>query len=200
MCTKSVRFLLAAGLLLGCGEDSDTSDGHDHGGGTPAAGGEGAPPSGGTPATPEGGTPAPVGGTPEPVGGAPAPVGGAPAGGGEAPVELPEALVTLRGASLEVRLLETLPAPPQRGMNAWLVAVYDFDGSAQVDCTLVGTAFMPEHGHGSPVPPEVTPTEVPGQYSVEALNLFMPGTWEITLDLTCAEVEDQVVFEFLIER
>jgi hypothetical protein len=192
MCTKSVRFLLAAGLLLGCGEDSDTSDGHDHGGGTPAAGGEGAPPSGGTPA--------PVGGTPEPVGGAPAPVGGAPAGGGEAPVELPEALVTLRGASLEVRLLETLPAPPQRGMNAWLVAVYDFDGSAQVDCTLVGTAFMPEHGHGSPVPPEVAPTEVPGQYSVEALNLFMPGTWEITLDLTCAEVEDQVVFEFLIER
>jgi len=108
--------------------------------------------------------------------------------------------LTKRGDTLQFTLVEALPAPPQRGQNAWTVAVADLAGSPQAGCTISATVFMPEHGHGSPVAPTVSETETAGEYTLAGVDLFMPRLWEVTLRATCAQGEDSAVFAFWIER
>jgi len=105
-----------------------------------------------------------------------------------------------RGEALQFSLVEALPAPPQRGQNAWRVAITDLSGAAQSGCALSVSVFMPEHGHSSPVPPVATETEVAGEYAVTGIDLFMPRLWEVTVNATCAGGEDSAVFAFWIER
>ena len=108
--------------------------------------------------------------------------------------------LTKRGDALQFTLVEALPAPPQRGQNAWRVAVADLSGAPQSGCALSATVFMPEHGHGSPVPPTVVEAETAGEYALTGIDLFMPRLWEVTLRATCAGGEDSAVFSFWIER
>ncbi len=108
--------------------------------------------------------------------------------------------LTKRGDALQFTLVEALPAPPQRGQNAWQVAVADLAGAPQAGCAVSATVFMPEHGHGSPVPPTVVESETAGEYALTGIDLFMPRLWEVTLQATCAGGEDSAVFAFWIER
>jgi hypothetical protein len=56
--------------------------------------------------------------------------------------------------------------------------------------------FMPAHGHGTSAPVVVA---VDGGYRVEELNLFMPGRWEVTLDLTVDGFQDTAGFALDVE-
>lgn len=103
-------------------------------------------------------------------------------------------------ARLGVTLLDAVPAPPQRELNDWRLRVEDADGMALSDCALAVGLFMPVHGHSSTTEPVITPADAPGEYRVDDMNFFMPGLWEITFDLTCGAVTDQVQFAFEIAR
>lgn len=78
------------------------------------------------------------------------------------------------------------PAPVRRGENAFDVRV------TNRGATLRGvTAFMPAHGHGTD---GVRVDLANDGYKVDALALYMPGRWEVTLLLDTPSGADQVRF------
>ena len=100
------------------------------------------------------------------------------------------------GATMQVAIADADPALPIRGDNAWTVAITDSAGAAMTGLELSVGPWMPDHGHGSPVPVNVTELEG-GQYLIEPLNLFMAGYWEITVEI--ADPDDAVVFKVCVE-
>lgn len=98
-----------------------------------------------------------------------------------------------------VALAEAMPAPPGRDDNTWSIDVSK-SGAALAGATVKVTPFMPDHRHGTSVPVVVTPDPAtPGRYQLSPINLWMPGLWEITIDVTPAGgTRDSVVFRFCI--
>lgn len=89
---------------------------------------------------------------------------------------------TSASGAIAVRFLDADPAPPAKGDNVWRIAIEDASGARVDDATLSFDATMPDHGHSSTVAPAVT-FEGDGEYVLDPVNLFMPGVWEITLDV-----------------
>lgn len=103
------------------------------------------------------------------------------------------------GERLAVAILDATPAPPSRGDNTWRVRVEDDAGLPQ-PATIEVSTFMPDHQHGSSIAAQVEPTEATGEFVISPVNLFMPGLWEVTLDLQQEDgAEDAVVFRFCVD-
>jgi hypothetical protein len=99
---------------------------------------------------------------------------------------------------IEVVLVESTPAPPSRGDNTFTVELRDDEGTLIEGATFEVVPFMPDHNHGTPIDAEVTPhAETPGRYQVTPVNLWMPGIWEVNVELS-APAEQDVVFVFCI--
>ncbi len=98
-----------------------------------------------------------------------------------------------------VSLLSATPAPPSRDDNAWQIDV-SRGGMPVTGATIKVTPFMPDHRHGTSVQVVVTPDAgMPGRYQLAPINLWMPGLWEITVDVTPpGGTRDSVVFRFCI--
>ncbi len=99
------------------------------------------------------------------------------------------------GTATTVTFVDAMPAPPTRGDNRWTVQVTDDRGAAMTGLELSATPFMPDHMHGTTVETEVTELG-DGTYVLEPVNLFMPGLWEVTLELG---TDDEVVFAFCVD-
>lgn len=99
-----------------------------------------------------------------------------------------------------LKIVSSMPAPPMRGNNTWVVQVNQLNAGvvgAPVDgATLKITPFMPEHGHGTAVPIEITPMTEPGQYKADPVNMWMQGVWEVTVRSTVEPATDSTVFKF----
>jgi hypothetical protein len=105
---------------------------------------------------------------------------------------------TSSSGNLKVTLVSGDPTPPARGNNSWNVTLTDSAGNAIPNAQPVAVPYMPDHGHGSSVTPDVTPTSG-AAFTVSPLYLFMPGVWQVTFTATPdAGVADQVQFEFCI--
>ena len=103
----------------------------------------------------------------------------------------------LTGA-FSVKLMDTSPTPPLIGENVWTIEVLDHDGNPVEGCTVTAGTWMPDHQHGSPIIAQSTELGG-GMYDVEIIDLFMPGLWEITLNITGPTgSSDKVVFKFWI--
>lgn len=101
-------------------------------------------------------------------------------------------------AGVEVVVVESTPAPPGRGDNTFILDLVDDAGDAMADATFELRPFMPDHNHGTGIRSEVTPdAEVPGRYAVAPVNLWMPGFWEVNVEIT-APTADALVFRFCI--
>lgn len=107
--------------------------------------------------------------------------------------------MTKTGAGgVEVTLTSAAPAPPARGDNTWSLSI-QYQGAPAADAAVTVTPFMPDHRHGSPITPVVTPSATAGDYDVTPVNLWMPGLWEITVGATpTGGTQDSVVFRFCI--
>src|SRR5437899_897078 len=57
---------------------------------------------------------------------------------------------------VKAKLMSSDPAPPSRGTDTWTVAVTDIAGGSLNSPTVKADIFMPDHGHGSSVNPEVS--------------------------------------------
>ena len=101
---------------------------------------------------------------------------------------------------LAVELLGADPMPPQRDLNEWELQVGDASGAPQSGCELGVGLYMPAHGHAAPAEPTVAPGDSPGRYRLSDLNFSMPGTWEVTFELTCGALTDRVVASVEIAR
>ncbi len=103
---------------------------------------------------------------------------------------------------LAFELTESDPAPPAKGANTWTLTITDAGGAA-MSGTLAVELFMPDHGHGTSVPPVVSFDAASGSYTVKPVYLFMPGVWRITLDYYADPADEKPVdaatFYFCIE-
>ncbi|MBL0212516.1 MAG: FixH family protein [Myxococcales bacterium] len=103
------------------------------------------------------------------------------------------------GTVLDVQLMSALPAPPARGDNEWIIHVNTVAGAAPVSgATISVTPFMPKHQHGTPVDVKVDAMPSAGEYKLSPVNLWMPGVWETTIEMTSTSGTDSVVYRFCI--
>jgi hypothetical protein len=103
------------------------------------------------------------------------------------------------GSQLEFKLMSSDPAPPARGDNTWVLQLSTMAAPVTpvTGAAMSVTPFMPDHEHGSGKTVTVTPMTEPGQYRLEPVNLWMPGLWEITVQVSGA-TSDRAVFRFCL--
>ncbi len=112
----------------------------------------------------------------------------------------PGMLANGAASQIKVRLVESEPGPPTKGDNSWLVDILDFESETPLeDVGISVTPIMPDHGHGTPVQPEIERTGTPGQFQVDRVNLWMPGLWEIAVEAETTASSDAATLRFCIE-
>lgn len=105
---------------------------------------------------------------------------------------------TSEDGAVTITFVDADPAPPAKGNNIWTVKITGKDGKPLSGATIETTSYMPDHAHTSPIKPTATEKD-PGTYEVTPVNLFMPGVWEVTLDVTPAGGSAEAVkFTFCI--
>jgi hypothetical protein len=105
------------------------------------------------------------------------------------------------GATSRARFTLTAanPAPPRRGMNAWTLKVVDTAGNPIAGASVAVSGIMPDHQHGWSTKPTITNGADGATFTVEKMNLFMGGVWNVTFDVSSAgSVVDTATFTFCI--
>jgi hypothetical protein len=83
----------------------------------------------------------------------------------------------------KARVIKADPPHPERFENDWSVALMDARGAPLADAQVTSAcAYMPVHGHSSPAR-AIMPLMDPGTVLVKALDLSMPGPWEVELTI-----------------
>lgn len=110
---------------------------------------------------------------------------------------------TSASGNLIVRLIDSQPAPPQKGDNTFTLLLKDRAGTPLTGASLDVTPYMPDHGHGTPIKAQSSELQSPaGQYRVTPINLFMPGLWQVTVTTTSPTVpqtRESAMFSFCVE-
>ena len=99
-----------------------------------------------------------------------------------------------------VLLVESTPIPKDIEYYSWRIQVLNSAGEAVEGATVLAEPTMPAHGHGTV--PKFTPAkagESPGVYLLEAMDLYMPGVWLITIRIEKDELKDEVEFNFNLD-
>ena len=89
---------------------------------------------------------------------------------------------------------------PEVGLGDWVVTVTAAADGSPADVTMTAEKpWMPRHGHGSDTVPTVAPG-APGMFTVTKIDFFMPGYWQVKLDLqpTAGGDADQLTFNVCI--
>lgn len=88
-----------------------------------------------------------------------------------------------------LKLVESVPGPPTKGISTWTVEVDDFATEAPLDnLELAVMPYMPDHQHGTK-PVVVTPVnDAPGTYTLSPVNLFMSGVWQVRFTIVGAQI------------
>ena len=109
-------------------------------------------------------------------------------------------MTSVGNANFEYKLLTSMPGPPDRGINTWSLEVKNDQGQPLgAEQALEISPFMPDHGHGSNTVPKIK-TEANGTFTVDDIDLFMPGLWEIRVRVKDSEesILDTVFFNFCV--
>lgn len=91
----------------------------------------------------------------------------------------------------------TKPAPINH-IHAWQIKVTSPTGAPVSRAQIVVDGGMPQHGHGLPTRPLVTPMSVDGTYLLEGMKFSMTGWWEIKLAIQAPEGSDTVTFNTIV--
>jgi hypothetical protein len=118
-------------------------------------------------------------------------------------VDLYSANMTKKGQNglMSFLLIQSDPAPPVFGVNVWKLKVTGMDGMP-VSKGLTVDVFMPDHGHPSPLTPNIIYDAATGVYGLDPIYLSMSGKWRITFNITdpndSSVVIDKVEFYFCV--
>jgi hypothetical protein len=82
-------------------------------------------------------------------------------------------------------------------MHQWQLQISSPDGEPINDAEVLVDGDMPQHGHGLPTQPQVSPSEQ--GYLVEGLKFHMSGWWVVDFDITHKGIRDTVRFNFILE-
>ena len=106
------------------------------------------------------------------------------------------------GGSIDFKLMSVNPAPPARGDNSWVLQINAMSGgtvgSPLTGASMMVTPFMPAHQHGTPVPVQIMPMPTAGQYTLDPVNMWMPGVWDVTIVASVGATTDQAKYSFCI--
>jgi hypothetical protein len=103
-----------------------------------------------------------------------------------------------KNGQLTFVLLSSDPGPPVRGSDSWIVEVLAANGQPAAGATItMVTPFMPQHGHGTSIAPQVTP-QSDGRFQIAPLYFFMPGLWQVTIEAQAGATTDSGVFSFCV--
>jgi hypothetical protein len=110
--------------------------------------------------------------------------------------------LTKAGASgtVQLKLMATEPAKPARGENRWTVQLLDSNGAPQASALVTRVRpWMPDHGHGTSVVPEIGDTDGEGFVAVDRIDFRMPGVWTLTFDVEQNGTSDSATFGVCID-
>jgi hypothetical protein len=104
------------------------------------------------------------------------------------------------GTVHDVKLMSVLPAPPASGDNEFIIHIDSVAGAAPVTgAAIVATPFMSKpQAHGTPVKVKIEALPSAGDYKLSPVNMWMPGVWETTIEMTSPAGSDSVAYRFCI--
>jgi hypothetical protein len=131
--------------------------------------------------------------------------------GSDAGPYAPGVIERSQGGGFDVTLTDAersgmaLSSGPGVGLNTFTFVLRDAAGAVPVGMTVTAEKpYMPKHMHGATTFPTVT-DQGDGTFVVSEINFFMPGYWELTLDLSPSSVggdapatSDKVVFSVCV--
>ena len=88
---------------------------------------------------------------------------------------------------------------PVNKLHTWTLNLSTPDGEPITDARITLLGDMPEHGHGFPTEPEVSPGSRNGEYLVEGLKFSMPGWWVLTFHVLIDGQMDRVEFNLIVK-
>ena len=101
-------------------------------------------------------------------------------------------------SGIHFKLMESVPAPPARGDNHFILQLTDASSAAMPGASLTVVPYMPDHGHGTAGHVVIQEsTTVIGQYDVNPVNFHMPGLWQVIIRTSNAP-SDTATFAFCI--
>ena len=87
-------------------------------------------------------------------------------------------------------------------LHTWTLHVADSTGKPLDNATVAIDGGMPEHNHGMPTQPIVTPLGS-GDYRAEGMKFQMPGWWTVTVTVTdtvgAAAQQDSATFNLVLQ-
>lgn len=90
-------------------------------------------------------------------------------------------------------------APPAiNQMHSWRILVSTPGGAPVSGARIAVDGGMPQHGHGLPTRPQVTPELGEGAYQLDGMKFSMTGWWEIKLVIQASEGIDKVTFNTVV--
>ena len=107
--------------------------------------------------------------------------------------------MTQKAGDLTVKLMTVDPAPPrQQVANSWALQAVNADGTPATGFTVtVPDSYMPAHNHHGRQPPKIVMGTAPGSFSLNAIDFFMRGPWQVTFTVTPTDGK-QIVTTFQI--
>ncbi len=119
--------------------------------------------------------------------------------------------VQLVSVSVENSQGQEVQEPPAKGVNQWIVKVLDKSGNPVTGVTFppettspwpsgwpIGVLpYMPYHGHASSTWPTMT-ANADGTFTIDGVNLFMAGVWQVTFHVKANSETDSAVFGFCV--
>ena len=107
--------------------------------------------------------------------------------------------MTKPAGTMTVKLVQSDPGPPIKGTNTLTVEVTDSSGAPVDGAKITVTPFMPDHGHGSSVAPQVAASGG-GKYVVSDVYLVMAGLWRVTVSVQAGTApQADAVFNFCVD-
>jgi hypothetical protein len=114
----------------------------------------------------------------------------------EPPTFEKEALSTLHAGALTIEVRTSPAQPPSRGESSVELTVTGEDGQTEDGLDVSADPWMPAMGHGAATDPERV-VEAGGRYRFDRVEMFMPGEWELRLDVA-GKTEDRATAHFKI--
>ncbi len=89
-------------------------------------------------------------------------------------------------------------APDTGPFQQCIVSFTDLQQQNITPDTVLIDGGMPQHGHGLPTSPVLTPLEQSGHYRIDGLKYNMPGAWLLGFKIITPRGEDKIIFDFII--
>lgn len=126
--------------------------------------------------------------------------GPAPACEGEFEVYEPGMRFRTTQGNFWIEIREADPAPPDVGVNDWVVHLSSQSGTGVNGGTVSLTPWMEAHGHGlNPANYRGATTGSDGEYALDPFDLIMPGIWDFRFLVTEAMMNDTASVSLCIE-